>query len=253
MDNTFLTLTYADENLPLDNSVSPREISLFVKRLRKKAPTKVRYFACGEYGDITGRPHYHLALFGSENCRRGTTRHTRNNQPCCDVCTATQNAWGLGGISHGTLTQQSAAYIAAYTTKKMTKHDDPRLEGRLPEFARMSRRPGIGVGFMHDVASALMDHNLDEKMLDVPLSLSHGTQKLPLGRFLRRKLRTLIGRDEKQPNNLPPTDFEIQLQTMRETAFNNSSPLKEEILKNSLGKRIQIEAKHNRFKNKGTL
>lgn len=135
----------------------------------------------------------------------------------------------------------------------MTKIDDPRLEGRLPEFARMSRRPGIGVGFMHDVASALMEHNLDEKMLDVPLSLAHGTTKLPLGRFLRRKLRTYIGRDEKQPNNLPPTEFDVQMQTMRKTAFENSSPLRDEILKASEGRRIQIEAKHKRYAKKGIL
>lgn len=153
----------------------------------------------------------------------------------------------------GRLEPQSAAYIAAYTTKKMTKIDDPRLEGRLPEFARMSRRPGIGVGFMNDVASALMEHKLDEKMLDVPLSLSHGTTKLPLGRFLRRKLRTYIGRDEKCPQNLPPTTQEILMSTMRQTAFNNSKPFKEEILKASEGRRIQIEAKHRRFSKKGSL
>lgn len=252
-DNTFLTVTYSDEHFPPDQSVSPRTTSLFLKRLRKATATSIRYFACGEYGDLTFRPHYHIALFNYPNCRRGSTRHTRNNEPCCDVCTHTQNAWGLGGISHGSLTPQSAAYIAAYTTKKMTKDDDPRLEGRLPEFARMSRRPGIGYGFMHDVASALMEHNLDEKMLDVPLSLSHGTTKLPLGRFLRRKLRTLIGRDEKQPIGLPPTIFDTQLQIMRKTAFDNSSPIKAEILKASLGRRIQIEAKHNRNSKKSTL
>lgn len=153
----------------------------------------------------------------------------------------------------GRLEPQSAAYIAAYTTKKMTKIDDPRLEGRLPEFARMSRRPGIGVGFMHDVASALMEHDLDEKMLDVPLSLAHGTHKLPLGRFLRRKLRVMVGRDEKCPTNLPPTDTEIKLSLMRQVAFNNSTPFKEEILKASEGRRIQIEAKHRRFAKKGNL
>lgn len=253
VDNTFLTLTYSDENLPINNSVSPREIQLFIKRLRKKTPTNIRYFACGEYGDVTFRPHYHIALFGYPNCRRGTTRHTRNNQPCCDICTHTQNAWGLGGISHGTLTKESAAYIAAYTTKKMTKIDDPRLEGRDPEFARMSRRPGIGVGFMHDVASTLLEHGLHEKMLDVPLSLAHGSTKLPLGRFLRRKLRTFVGRPEKQPDNLPPTEFEIQLQAMRKTAWDNSTPFKDEILKASEGRRIQIEAKHRRHAKKGTL
>lgn len=252
-DNAFVTLTYSDEKLPSDLSVSPREISLFIKRLRKKIPQKIRYFACGEYGDNTFRPHYHLALFNYPQCYRGVTRHTRSNEPCCPVCTTISDAWGLGGVSLGTLERASAAYIAAYTVKKMTKDDDARLEGRLPEFARMSRRPGIGVGFMDDVASALMEHNLDEKMLDVPLTLSHGSHQFPLGRFLRRKLRVKIGRDEKCPTNLPPTPFQIQLQEMRSVAFANSTPLKNEILKASEGKRIQIEARHNRFKKRSQI
>lgn len=253
VENTFCTLTYSDEKLPSDNSVSPREIQLFIKRLRFNTGKKIRYFACGEYGDQSNRPHYHIALFGYPNCRRGRTRTLRSNQPCCPVCTEIRNAWGLGNIYLGALEKQSAAYIAAYTTKKMTRHDDPRLEGRFPEFARMSRRPGIGVGFMNDVASALMEHKLDEKMLDVPLTLQHGTTKLPLGRFLRRKLRVLLGRDEKSPSGLPPTDTEIQLCALRKIAFDNSTPFKEEILKASEGRRIQIEAKHRRYSKKGIL
>jgi len=122
----------------------------------------------------------------------------------------------------------------------------------LPEFARMSRRPGIGVGFMHDVASALMETGLSEKMVDVPLTLQHGTMKLPLGRFLRRKLRTFIGKDEKAPEILGLLQAE-ELRTMRETAFNNSTPFREEILKASLGTRINMEARHNLKRRKGNL
>lgn len=52
----FLTLTYSDENCPL--SLSKRELQLFWKRLRKAiAPRKIKYFSCGEYGDLYGRPH----------------------------------------------------------------------------------------------------------------------------------------------------------------------------------------------------
>lgn len=257
-DNTFATLTYSDENLPVDNSVSPREVSLFVKRLRKAYPTQIRYFACGEYGDHTMRPHYHIAIFGHANCRRGITRHDRRNTPCCEICESVRRAWGLGGISLGRLEAQSAAYIAAYTTKKMTKHDDPRLEGRLPEFARMSRRPGIGVGFMHDVASALLEHSLDEKMVDVPFTLQHGSTKLPLGRFLRKKLRTFIGRSDMAPQGLgSETEWQARererMQALREIAFRTSTSFTKAILDDSLGKRIQIEAKHNRFKKRSTL
>lgn len=257
-DNTFATLTYTDDKLPIDQSVSPRTVSLFIKRLRKKAPTKIRYFACGEYGDNTFRPHYHIALFGLPNCRRSITRHTRDNQPCCDICTLISNAWGLGEIHLGTLEPKSAAYIASYTTKKMTKHDDPRLEGRLPEFARMSRRPGIGVGMIYEVASTLMEHSLEEKMIDVPLSLQHGMKKMPLGRFLRRKLRTMIGRDEKTPE-LQKAIHALELQPLLDNSksypkgISRDWALKDQILQENEGRRIKIQAKEDIFKKRSTL
>lgn len=256
-DNTFLTLTYEDDKLPSDNSVSPREIQLFLKRLRKTLPTPIRYFAVGEYGDQTGRPHYHLALFGHPNCRRGITQHFRDNRPCCDICTNTQNAWGLGGIKLGTLTLQSAQYIAGYINKKMTKPDDFRLEGRLPEFARMSLRPGLGLGMMHELASVLLEINANgedgkERMIDVPLSLSHGQKQYPLGRYLRRKLRTFIGRSANAPAETLSLAKE-ELQAMRKNSWDNKIPLSEAYKNSTLGKRIQIEARQQRWKKRETL
>lgn len=81
----------------------------------------------------------------------------------------------------------------------MTHRLDPRLEGREPEFARMSLRPGLGVDSLHEVASTFMKFNLDQTEADVPSALRHGSRLLPLGRFLKRKLRTMVGKDEKAP------------------------------------------------------
>lgn len=143
----------------------------------------------------------------------------------------------------------------------MTKDDDPRLEGRLPEFARMSRRPGIGVGMMHDVASTLLEHSLDTKMIDVPLSLQHGMKKLPLGRFLRRKLRTMIGRDEKTPE-LQKAIHALEMQPMLEASrdykkypkgLDRNWALKNEILIENEGRRIKIQAKEDIFKKRSSL
>ena len=151
-------------------------------------------------------------------------------------------AWGQGQVILGTLEQKSAAYIAGYVLKKLTKDDDPRLEGRRPEFARMSLRPGIGLGMMHDLASVLLEHKLDERMVDVPLTLQHGGKQFPLGRYLRRKLRTFIGR----PENAPPEALKQQadeLQPLRDAAFHASESLASHVLKASLGKRLQIEGR----------
>lgn len=252
--NAFVTLTFRDDALPKDNSVSPRDLQLFLKKLRRSGASGLRYFGCGEYGDTSGRPHYHLALFNYPSCHRGITKQNKPDRPfnCCPPCNAVYKAWGLGGITLGLLEESSAAYIAGYVTKKMTRHDDPRLEGRLPEFARMSLKPGIGLGMMHEVASTLLEHNLHEKITDVPVSLSHGKKQWPLGRYLRRNLRKMIGRDEKTPQEVLEHQKQT-LQPLREIAYNNSSSLKTEVLNASRPRRIQIEARYNRYRKRGSI
>lgn len=246
---------YADiqrRKLTVEFVGEPSHAGAFMKRLRKSLPTKVRYFGCGEYGDQTMRPHYHLALFNFPSCRRGITNLRKDGRPCCESCSIISDAWGLGGVMLGTLEPKSIAYIAGYVTKKMTRDDDSRLEGRLPEFARMSLRPGIGLGMMHELASTLLQHKLDEKMIDVPLSLQHGKKQWPLGRYLRRKLRTFV--------DLPPeTPYEViqenqkEVQRLREIAWNDQRPLSEVYLESTLGKRIQIEARERRLKKRTTI
>lgn len=237
-DNAFVTLTYSPENLPDDMSVWPRVLQLFLKKHRKKTG-QFRYFGVGEYGELSGLPHYHLALFGHPPC---SYIQTRKLPSCCAICDAIRQSWGHGHIFVGTLEQNSMAYVAGYINKKMTKADDFRLEGRAPEFARMSLKPGIGYGMMHDLASTLMEYKLDEKLLDVPATLQHGPTKYPLGRYLRRSLRHLIGRDKNAPQ-ATLDEYKALLQPLRETAFANSIPLQKEVLKASEGKRIQIEAR----------
>lgn len=194
-DNCFATLTYSDEKLE-SVSLIPRHLTLFLKRFRKEFG-KFRYYAVGEYGDVTERPHFHLALFGVPTCVWGRTRKERVS--CCFHCDRMQRVWGYGKCDLGTLDPGSARYVSGYVTKKLTRPDDERLEGRHPEFSRMSTRPGIGAGMMDEVASQLMSLNLDTELDDVPAALTHGRQAWPLGQYLRRRLRTRIGRDEKAP------------------------------------------------------
>lgn len=177
---TFLTLTYNDENLPDAGSLVPRDVTLFLKRLRFALPGRtIRYFLVGEYGDESERPHYHAALYnvGYEDYA------------------AIQDAWPHGFVYLGDLTWDSASYIAGYVTKKMTSKNDERLQGRYPEFARMSLRPGIGALSVVQVAEALQNkHGWDEILRtgDVPVSLRHGRKDMPLGRYLRMKMREAL-------------------------------------------------------------
>lgn len=201
-DSSFWTLTYDEDNEPkteddLGNLV-PKDLTDFMKRLRFNNPgVTIRYFNVGEYGTQTGRPHYHLGLFGQPSCSRGVTQCDRRRN-CCSVCDSVREIWGKGLVHSGKLESSSAAYIAGYVTKRLTQRGDSRLNGRHPEFARMSLKPGIGAGFMPEVASVVL-HPSFPILTDVPTSLRHGTHVKPLGRYLTRLLRKQTGRDEAAP------------------------------------------------------
>lgn len=178
----FITLTYDKEHLPCDMSVSIRDAQLFLKRLRERvSPVKLRYFIVGEYGDVSQRPHYHAVLFGAVTPE--------------DVSAS----WRMGFTHAGLLTVQSASYVVSYTTKRMTTGADVRLKGRSPEFARMSLKPGLGVGAVEIIGAALQSKAGREYLArerDVPGAVRMDGGLRPLGRYLRRKLRGFLGMDE---------------------------------------------------------
>ena len=117
--------------------------------------------------------------------------------------------WRKGRIHVGSLTVESAHYIAGYVTKKMTDADDRRLEGRPPEFARMSLKPGIGAGAVSDIASTVLTHDLSVDG-DVPVTLRSGGKVKPLGRYLVRRLRKECGRAEGAPASKLAASEELQ-------------------------------------------
>jgi len=256
-DNAFITLTYSPENMPSDLSLEPDHLKNYLKRLRKKvAPLRFRYFACGEYGDGSFRPHYHLIAFGLPTCLRGVTTVNRRGV-CCAICTLHADTWGLGNAYLGQVTDQSAAYTCGYVVKKLTGKEVQDYAGRHPEFSRMSNRPGIGAGFMDEVASTLMQHGLDETLEDVPTVLRHGRLLMPLGRYLTRRLRTRIGRDEKTPQSVLDKRQE-ELRPMRETAFAVALPgfkyasFREALINDAHGVAVNVIAKQRR-RRKGSL
>lgn len=246
--SSFVTLTYNDDNLPDGGTLVPDDPKKWLKRFRRAIePLQVRYYLVGEYGDRTERPHYHLALFGA-------------GQEFTDII---EKTWKKGHVMVGTLTKDSASYIAGYVTKKMTKKDDPRLNGRYPEFARMSLKPGIGATAMRDVADALETEfgvDIIEENQDVPLSLSHGGKSYPLGPYLRRKLREEIGMEEKSTEEkIKPLQTEM-LELFPEVFKNyENNPtlrkimLKRKILKKYKQKRLNRERRTAIYAKEKTL
>lgn len=202
-DSAFVTLTYSPEEEPKDGSLQPKDLQDWLKRIRKSvAPLRLRYYAVGEYGDQTGRPHYHAAVFGLPTCTAGGTNNHISPRSYCVRCNLVSNTWGKGRIFLGELTRESCQYVAGYVTKKLTSPTDPRLNGRYPEFARMSKMPGLGTGVLDAVVESLRQHNLDLPQTDVPSGLRHGTSILPLGRFLRIQLRRKLGRPDQVPKEV---------------------------------------------------
>ena len=145
-DSAFVTLTYSEDNVPktADGQLNlvPKDLQDWLKRFRKAIePMRVRFYAVGEYGDETLRPHFHVALFGYPTCRFGNSIYSDRRLNCCPQCDTVRDTWRHGSVLLGTLEDNSAQYIAGYVTKKLTSKDDYRLKGRYPEFARMSLHP----------------------------------------------------------------------------------------------------------------
>lgn len=122
----FITLTYDTKFVHRSKNgfltLDKRDVQLFFKRLRKahsESSCKIRYYAVGEYGGRSRRPHYHVIAFGADISK-------------------VQPAWQLGAVHYGTVSLASVCYTLKYITKSRTvprhKNDD-----RLPEFSLMSK------------------------------------------------------------------------------------------------------------------
>lgn len=200
--SSFVTLTYDDEHLPPGASLVPRDMQLYLKRLRFNSLEPLRFFGVGEYGEKRDRPHYHLAIFGRDASSEQFHRALPSTHPqrFTRGVTIMDDSWDYGNVHVGTLTFASAAYIAGYTTKKLGAEDVAKLDGRHPEFARMSLRPGIGAVATASIGAVCRQYEANGLGLDVPHVLQHGRRTYPLGRYMRARLRAYLGRDEKEPD-----------------------------------------------------
>lgn len=165
--NYFVTLTYNDENLPCtahyrfdketgevteefeSHPLQPDDLTKFMKDLRRYYSYHynhegIRFFACGEYGDKKGRPHYHLILF---NCPIPDLQDDHRNAlgNMITRSPSIEKIWGKGLVGIGEVNFQSASYTARYMMKKHKGRDSQYYEqnGLVPEFNRVSRRPGL--------------------------------------------------------------------------------------------------------------
>lgn len=152
-ENSFITLTYDDDNLPSDRSLDVVHFQKFMKRLRFRFGNGIRFYHCGEYGDKTRRPHYHACLFGFDFPDKQLFKYSSGNP--LYVSDALSELWPFGFSLIGEVTFESAAYVARYIMKKVTGEgseshyewcdkETGEVHQLRPEYTTMSRRPGIG-------------------------------------------------------------------------------------------------------------
>lgn len=143
--NCFLTLTYSEDSLPPNSSLNHRDFQLFMKRLRKHYPSRViRYYMCGEYGELLSRPHFHACLFNINFPDQKTYKLNSQSQYCYSS-PILDSLWPFGQATIGILNLQTAGYTARYCLTRITgQAAEQHYQGRQPEYNRMSLRPGIG-------------------------------------------------------------------------------------------------------------
>lgn len=204
----FVTLTYDDEHVPelefvkdidldtgelLDTgkllTLCKRDLQLFNKRLRKHfSDDKIRFFACGEYGETTARPHYHSIYFGLHITDLQFFKMSKLGDKYFISDTLTR-LWGKGHVLLAQVTWESAAYVARYVTKKLTGdaakywYDDIGLTA---PFTVMSRRPGIASRYFDDNATELLRFDGGY------ISTKKGSVNFPNPKYFKRKLDLLF-------------------------------------------------------------
>jgi len=169
----FVTLTYDTRYVPISPNgfmtLQKRDFQLFMKRLRKLTPAKLKYYAVGEYGSTNNRPHFHAIIFGVENLEH------------------IHDAWGLGRVDIGTVTGDSIAYTMKYIDKP---GGNPLYPGwkpfvgrddRVLEFPLMSK--ALGANYLTDHMIAY--HKADLSRL---YATKLGGHRVALPRYYRDKI-----------------------------------------------------------------
>ena len=170
-ENWFITLTYNEENHYIPDEITdkyghtwindgswngclkPDDLKKFNKDLREYYRTHynhigIRFYACGEYGSETGRDHFHEIMFNMPISIKDLKFYkTTSDGNVLYTCPIIEKIWGKGFVTIGHMNWSTAAYVARYVTKKWTgDYTDIHygILGQIPEFCRMSNKPGIG-------------------------------------------------------------------------------------------------------------
>lgn len=131
----FVTLTYSDEYVPIQNGtgveiLDKEDAQKFLKRLRYyhslHSKSQIRYFLVGEYGGQFLRPHYHAIIF---------------NANFEDIF----KAWPLGFVECEPPNKGAIGYTVGYVS---SMDNDSVARGVPKQFRLMSSKPALGYNYL---------------------------------------------------------------------------------------------------------
>lgn len=207
----FITLTYDEDTVPKTSNnlqtLDKKDFQKFMKRMRKYHATinkksVLKYYAVGEYGSKTQRPHYHAILFNADP-------------------DSINKIWGKGHTHYGEVTAQSIAYVTGYTDKlrlsKILRHE---TDDRENEFNLISQ--GIGKSLVNEK----IQHYINFSKLDT-IKLDGDNYTIP--RYVKDKLN--IGDDIKEDIKEKKQKFYAPINNMTREEMRNEYARKLQQLK----------------------
>ena len=100
----------------------------------------------------------------------------------------------------------------------------------------------------------MMHFNLENSEADVPSALRHGKRLLPLGRYLRRELRKMVGKDEATPEavikKLEEEMYPLRLAAARDQ---EAPSVKQQVKLANKGALANLESRTRIFKGKRSI
>lgn len=212
--NCFVTLTYDAEHYPPNGGLVRRDHQLFMKSLRDYFyPRTIRYYAAGEYGESSLRPHFHSCLFNIDFDDKVLWKSQHGEMLYTSPTLA--GLWKNGRAVIGSLTFASAAYVARYILKKVRGRDadehyqvEDMETGEWVQVEReralMSLRPGVGIPWLEKFKSDVYPSDfitINNKRVRPPAAFDVWLSQNDPQLWQRVKYKRMVSADRHAENN----------------------------------------------------
>lgn len=126
-----------------------------MKKLRKTQENPIGVFVTGEYGDKFKRPHWHAIVFGyrPSDCEK---KYVNDRGDQVFSSSVLSEIWGHGIAELGSVTFESAGYVARYAAKKLV-HGNDGTHGYDP-ISKKSNKQAIGKKWLEKNWSDVFSH-----------------------------------------------------------------------------------------------